>query len=229
VTKRRKKEKPKGYYRDEEGRTRPITKKNVAAALSKGTTIRKVVGTKGETIISHTTMEEKWRKKYPPKITGATEATCTRFRQQFTLAGYAGNPVFATVSKSRTVMLFTEPSKAPGPLGDYIKNIPSKPDLYFYIIPDDIFSGRAAKHENPKKRNYIEVNERIYSKTDLFRALKVLGRINVSMYFPENLTIGNCLIVANEVGEAILITNVVFAIQPEGFTNLEEEAKRYRG
>jgi len=50
MLKKRQKEKPKGYYRDDEGRTRPITSKNVRAALAKGIVIRKVVDKEGHTV-----------------------------------------------------------------------------------------------------------------------------------------------------------------------------------
>ena len=48
--KKRPKEKPKGYYRDGEGRTRPITSKSVGAALAKGVVIKRVVDSDGQVV-----------------------------------------------------------------------------------------------------------------------------------------------------------------------------------
>jgi len=42
--------KPKGYFRDEEGRTRPITSRTVGSALARGLTIRRVVDEEGNVI-----------------------------------------------------------------------------------------------------------------------------------------------------------------------------------
>jgi hypothetical protein len=39
-----------GYYRDEEGRTRPITSKNVGAALARGIVIKRVVDEEGKVV-----------------------------------------------------------------------------------------------------------------------------------------------------------------------------------
>jgi len=48
--KRKQKEKPRGYYRDNEGRTRPITSKSVGAALAKGVVIKRVVDSDGQVV-----------------------------------------------------------------------------------------------------------------------------------------------------------------------------------
>ena len=45
--------KPRGFYRDEAGRTRPITRKNVGRALARGTVIRRVVYAEDPALPSH--------------------------------------------------------------------------------------------------------------------------------------------------------------------------------
>ena len=219
--------KARGFYRDEEGRTHPITSQSVASALTRGVVIRKVVNSKGQEIREGQAIASP--PSYPQKIKGASEEVVTAFEKHFGTAGRAVNQGkhWAVISKRRTAMIFLEPSLAEPPIDKALQNLPAKPHLYFPQFPFQALTGRKRDSKSEGKDvDIIEVDGKHYSKSDIARALRVVDSKRVSIYtsypFRRGGT-GEAILIMNPLGQAVLLTNILNC-RPRNYVRLEDYA-----
>jgi hypothetical protein len=224
----RRQAKARGFYRDEEGRTHPITSQSVAAALTRGVVIRKVVDSKGQEIKGGQAVASP--PSYPEKIGRASEDVIAIFTKQFGLAGAAVShgKKWALISKRRTAMIFLEPSWAEPPIDQALQNLPAKPHLYFPQFPFQALTGRKKDMRLSEGRDVdiIEIDGKHYSKSDIAKALRVVDSKRVSIYtsypFRRGGT-GEAILIMNPIGQAVLLTNILNC-RPLNYVRLEDYA-----